>query len=329
MKSTFLDTEELSQALRHANVTAMQVTPGRYCATLTRAAVGDWSLQYIRFEKGASVCVGDAPRDTHAILVPLSLAPRCRLLGEPLEGATLGIYAPGSEHADATSAGCELAVLVAPPGFAPHADREGLGLPRQGSHVRQVCQEGLGRLQHLLREIPGAVDELSQKHGRAAAESALRDALQGAIAEALRPIAAGRGEAGAGPGRPRMPRTAILKRIREILDSRRDQPIYAAELAAAVGISQPSLQRVFHEWFAMPPARYLTLKRLYLVRQQLRDRRGQTVTEVAGSLGFWDLSRLSKSYKAVFGQLPSDTLRGNGRQWECRACDRRGRNAGR
>jgi AraC-like DNA-binding protein len=64
--------------------------------------------------------------------------------------------------------------------------------------------------------------------------------------------------------------------------------VYAAELAQTVGISQASLQRVFHEWFGMPPARYLLLRRFYIARRRLRSKSADTVTEIASELGFWE-----------------------------------------
>jgi transcriptional regulator GlxA family with amidase domain len=93
------------------------------------------------------------------------------------------------------------------------------------------------------------------------------------------------------------------------MSERMDEPIYATELAQDVGISQPTLQRLFIEWFGMPPARYLQIKRLYLARKRLRQEPTSSVTEVATSLGFWDLSRFAKGYKEAFGELPSETQR--------------------
>ncbi len=88
-----------------------------------------------------------------------------------------------------------------------------------------------------------------------------------------------------------MPRSAILKRIGAILDANDGQPVYAGELAKAVGISQASLQRVFRELFGMPPARYLLLRRFYIARKRLRSKCAGTVTEIVSELGFCDHSR--------------------------------------
>jgi AraC-like DNA-binding protein len=283
----------------------MQVNRGKFQATLAQIPIRNWSLQYVRFEAGASVCAGDAPRDNFAFVVPLHSAPQCRLLGQPVTLRTLGVYAPGSEHADATVAFSEEVVIVAPDDFAERLSQEGLALSRRGSHLYQGCHAGMTTLHDLLNRVPQALDGPE-------AQRSLSDALRCVLFDALRPEVES-SQNGTTLGRPKLPRPIILRQISEILKERKNEPIYAGELADEVGISQPSLQRLFHEWFAMPPARYLSLKRLYLARRLLREAKGKTVTDIAGSLGFWHLSRFSKSYKAVFGELPSETLRSSGR----------------
>ncbi len=304
MAATFLDTEEMAQALRHTNVMAMQSSRGKYRACLGMTTVRHWTLQVLSFEEGAAVCAGDAPRDAYAVLVPLVHVPNCRLLGQSLEEGTVGLYAPGGEHADTTRAGCRVAVIVAPSDFADFADREALALPRRGSCLHDSQREGLACLRELLCLIPQALAGYEEPGAREKVEAGLSDALYRAVTAALRPA----GDLAAAVGRPRLPRTAILRRIAEVLELRKNERVCAVSLSAEVGISQASLQRVFQECYGMPPARYLGLRRLYLARKRLREG-SCTVTEVVGSLGFGDQSRFSKGYKSVFGELPSDTLR--------------------
>lgn len=312
LKSQFLDTEELALALRHTNVRAMQVSRGRFQASLTHVPVGDWSLQYLSFEQGASVCAGDAPRDRYALVVPLVQSDRCRLLGKSLTPRSLGIYAPGSEHADVMVAGSAEVVIVAPDELRSRSDDDGFFLPGQGSQLRETSRVGLDRLRDLLCRIPQASKEPGRPLECAEAQKSLADSLLCAVKEISQSEAADL-QTGSKLGRPRLPRREVLRRIRDLLEHETDKPLYVGELAAAIGISQPSLQRVFHEWFGMPPARYLALKRLHLARQRLRQGTGETVTAIASSLGFWDQSRFSKSYRSVFGELPSETLRRAGR----------------
>ncbi len=304
----FRDSEELSLALKHTNVSAMQVSRGAFQATWLQQCVADWSLQYLSFEEGCSVCSGDAPSERLAVVVPLKRAPGFRLLGRDVSPRTVSVYAPASEHSDATTAGCSEVVIVAPPNFATICHAEGCELPRTGSKVVEGSVTGIEALRCLLVRMPIALRELEQSGASAENYHALSDAMARTLADALKSDASREAAA----GRPKMPRGAILRQLEALIEASNGEPLYAGELAHAVGISQASLQRVFHEWFGMPPARYLTLRRLYIARNRLRVGRGETVTSIASALGFWDFSRFSKVYRLLFGELPSETLR-NGR----------------
>jgi AraC family ethanolamine operon transcriptional activator len=65
--------------------------------------------------------------------------------------------------------------------------------------------------------------------------------------------------------------------------------------------------------------------RLQGVRHALRNRHasGTTVTSVATDYGFYELGRFAGAYKELFGEAPSDTLRGTGKPlWMTGASER-------
>ena len=60
----------------------------------------------------------------------------------------------------------------------------------------------------------------------------------------------------------------------------------------------------------MGPIRYLTLRRMHLVRRALlRADSSTTVTRIATDHGFWELGRFSVAYRTLFGETPSESLR--------------------
>jgi AraC-like DNA-binding protein len=61
----------------------------------------------------------------------------------------------------------------------------------------------------------------------------------------------------------------------------------------------------------MSPTQWLRLRRLNSARRELLSRTPTqtTVAEVAMHWSFWHLGRFSSSYRALFNELPSDTLK--------------------
>lgn len=302
----FSDAEELSQALSHTNVRAVQTSRVDFQAKLAHVRAVDWSVQYISFMQGAAACDGDGPSDSFAFIIPLISQQSCRLLGRPLTSTSIGVYAPGSEHADTSAAGHEQVVLVPPTSlFADERGNElALDLPRNGSHHLSASTGGLDVLRSVMWRVLANSGVFAPANATSEIQRSLNDELSVVLAAAL-PSREARND----KGRPSLPRAAVMRHVAEILDAERGEPVYAGELAKAVGVSDATLRRMFIELFGMPPARYLMIKRLYLARQRLRSGAYETVGQVAEACGFWDLGRFAGRYKSVFNELPYETLR--------------------
>jgi AraC family ethanolamine operon transcriptional activator len=81
------------------------------------------------------------------------------------------------------------------------------------------------------------------------------------------------------------------------------------ELAERVGVSVRTLQSATQAICGMSPHRYSRVLRLWSVRRQLRSGPGRrSVKACAIAHGFWHLSEFAASYRAAFGELPSETL---------------------
>jgi AraC-like DNA-binding protein len=111
------------------------------------------------------------------------------------------------------------------------------------------------------------------------------------------------------PGRRR--HAATMVKLEEFLEANSDRPLYLPEVCAALNVAERSLRASCEEHLGMGPIRYLTLRRMRLVRKALllAEHSETTVTSVATDHGFWELGRFSVAYRALFGEAPSDTLR--------------------
>jgi AraC-like DNA-binding protein len=105
----------------------------------------------------------------------------------------------------------------------------------------------------------------------------------------------------------------VLSRLLEFLEAHAFRPIYLAEICAAIGIAERTLRSCCERHLGMGPVRYLTFRRMHLVRRALQrsDPSVATVTEIVTDHGFFELGRFSVAYRMLFGESPSETLRVN------------------
>ena len=112
----------------------------------------------------------------------------------------------------------------------------------------------------------------------------------------------------------------ILTRFVEFLKANPDRPLYLTDICAAIGVAERTLRASCEEHIGMGPIRYLTLRRMHLVRRALlhSDPSKATVTQIVTDYGFWELGRFSVAYRTLFGEPPSETLRQP--TWQTRNC---------
>jgi AraC family ethanolamine operon transcriptional activator len=105
-------------------------------------------------------------------------------------------------------------------------------------------------------------------------------------------------------------RRAAVRRVEEFLDAHERELPSLADLCAIAGVGERALEYAFREQLGLPPNRYMRLRRLHHVRRELRagDPETTRVTDVAMRWGFWQLGRFATEYRALFGELPSETL---------------------
>ncbi|PZR46250.1 AraC family transcriptional regulator [Paraburkholderia fungorum] len=140
----------------------------------------------------------------------------------------------------------------------------------------------------LLRAMDCAIDSLEQ-------DDALYD-----LAIALDAVA------GAAPTRRPVDYRAA-ERAREYMLGSLDNAVTLDELAAAAGRDRWSLSRDFRALFGTSPHRYLSMRRLDLVRRLAVQ--GVPLAAAAAAAGFTDQSHMTRHFKRAWGVAPAHWLR--------------------
>jgi AraC-like DNA-binding protein len=101
----------------------------------------------------------------------------------------------------------------------------------------------------------------------------------------------------------------IMRRVSEWAADCPEETLNLVALADVAGVSLRQLQQAFKAFTGMPPGTWLRLRRLNGARRDLLRGGEVTVAEVAMRWSFWHLGRFSESYRQLFKELPSETLK--------------------
>jgi AraC-like DNA-binding protein len=110
--------------------------------------------------------------------------------------------------------------------------------------------------------------------------------------------------------RPSQASPAHVRRAEDFIVANLHRPLSIDEVAAAVNVSVRSLYRSFRAHRGYAPMEFLKQSRLAQARRLLAEPHpNRSVTSVAMSCGFGDLSHFSKNFFSAFGELPSAVAR--------------------
>ncbi len=101
----------------------------------------------------------------------------------------------------------------------------------------------------------------------------------------------------------------------EIMRANVEEPLGPVELAAAVGISNRQLERLFAKHLKVSPFKFYLSIRLEKARDLLRQT-GLSITEISILCGFTNISHFSRCYRKSFGVPPSQEISGGKPLWD-------------
>lgn len=109
-------------------------------------------------------------------------------------------------------------------------------------------------------------------------------------------------------------RRGLIRDAGRLILSHPLDPPKVQDLWLALGVSKRTLEYSFREHVGLSPKAYISALRLNQVRKILKAARpGEThVADAANAWGYWHMGQLAADYRKLFGELPSETLKGSG-----------------
>ena len=111
---------------------------------------------------------------------------------------------------------------------------------------------------------------------------------------------------------------ALVRKFDEFVAVNAGKTLYSADVARQLGVSVRTLHNAVVAIRGMSMHRYMRLRRLWNVRQQLlRGASLQSIKAVALVNGFWHMGEFTASYRDLFGETPQQTLSADRKHPNC------------
>jgi AraC family transcriptional regulator len=177
-----------------------------------------------------------------------------------------------------------LSIAYARPPETPHP------WPSQGVDELPLTDAGVRALAHEIRRVLLSEGEASRAYLQNLADAMLVRALQ---------VLGGRR-----PGRARPSLAPLnLRRVCEHIDSRLDERISVAELAAVAGLSRGHFSRAFQAATSETPHGFILSRRLEAVRRRLEEGHAD-LAHLAAQTGFSSHAHMTTAFTRAFGVTP-------------------------
>lgn len=310
MRQQFTDLDDYGDAVHHARVELHMFRPVHHLWTMSQHPLGSLLLQLGK-SGGGNICRGESQVGNPILFLPLSNPTQAAADGTRFNGANAMLLPAGAEFHLLHTAPHAWCSLSFPADMLPSREANQASARADWLGTNSVLPCAPDRLAQLAR-MAEEFDQiqvfeparLSHPAAQRQAEADFRQALA-SLLKTMVPVA------NHPRGRPRMDRREIVNRLHAELERSQHESLTAPELAQRLGIPERTLRLVCRETLGLGPARYLKLRQLRLARRWLRDRRhpSQTVTELLSGLGIWQFGRFAGEYRAIYGELPSQTFR--------------------
>jgi len=303
---SFLDPDQFHSAIRGGNGLLTFLGKGMFKAELTTIQVGRLTLQRGR-ENLPRLSSSGIPANRVGMLGWLGDDPLPVVRGVQMRRGEFLCLGPGMQSHHRTPGPVDFVALTLDASDLAHAAIEVTGTPlavTAGKVLR--VPEHLGAW---LLSVVDAATRVTATTPGIFTSSHTADALEHAL---LRPmIMCLMHGAASRQAIPHGRRAAIAKRFEAAVEANFDRTLTIPELCHSIGVSERTLRVLCQEQLGISPVRFVALRRLHLARRALlrSDHHTASVTQIAMDHGIWEFGRFAVTYKSLFGESPSATLR--------------------
>jgi AraC-like DNA-binding protein len=304
---TFSDPNSYAQTIRGAHTCDLTVSErGVFDAQLTIIDLDRVWLQRGRDNLARALHIGVEEARRSVVFLADPQAPPHIQSGKEFGADDVASFGQASSHFQRTFGPIDWAAMSLPAGCLEDAARTiaGRDIPDPST---SLWMKPFGEHLNRLRDLHHAVDRMARFDEKALDHPEVQRALEHSLIVAMVACVTAGTDRDRGYGWHR--HQQVMRLFKEWLETNLGRAVYLPEICAALDVSAPTLRRCCEEHLGMSPMRYLRLRRMNLVRQQLQQRDSSTsVTAAAMNFGFWHLGRFAAEYHSLFGEMPSVTL---------------------
>jgi AraC-like DNA-binding protein len=297
---TFTEFEAFAEAVKEASMT-MRITALELSKwTLQYAVAGSLRLQH-GFEGGGNIAEGATLGDGWTFYCQSSPV---FANGQVVTGDEVFTGPPMSEFCLACQPSHEWLTVFVPTTLLFPSSQELECVSSAKPHILKPPPQVTHRFTSLLRRFHSAAQSHPQLMGSPVALSCFETELLAATKALFT-------ENQRAPNRNFMRWHCQTKTTLELAMRHLDEALSISALAEQIGVPERTLRTSFQRCYGLSPIEYLRVDRLHQARRLLLAScpDATTVTQIAFRLGFWDIGRFAGSYRKLFGELPSETLR--------------------
>ena len=287
----------------------LQVSPGVMHSSLAEATTGSIHV----FRKWMSERViqqGCLPNGKICFAIPLGkLAGTPRMQGHEMHGDSMVVLRSGDEFTLQRPKGMELVAVTFELDEFRRLSEERPWAPGArallSSSVLRAPGHAMQRLRYVLLSLFAETPATDPRKSEAIEDQS----VSCGVFEALHELFNGAADAGQAIGSASA--SYIVAQCHRMVEGSGDSPPSVEDLCLRLRTSRRTLQNSFRQVADTTPVDYLRCVRLNVVRRQLMSTRAVdlNIAQAAADRGFTHLSHFAQRYRALFGELPSQTLR--------------------